>query len=927
MTTSGTDTGDGGDGGIVTPAVNGGEDRAWHALGVDQVALILDVDPDRGLEAGEARRRLREYGPNRLQRTGEDPWYRVLARQFADVLIFILLIAAVVSVAVGEVTDAATIMVIVVLNGILGFIQEWRAQEALAALQGMLSPACTVIRGGEETRIDSVDLVPGDIVILQIGDRVPADLRLVEALNLKVDESALTGESASVHKGVDPVSGHAPLAVRSSMVWMGTNVTNGRGRGIVVATGMSTQFGRIAAMTQSVGTEPTPLQRKLAVLGRQLGAVSVGISVLVAVVGVLAGKPALEMFLTGVSLAVAVVPEGLPAVVTITLALGVRAMARRRALLRRLQAAESLGSATVICTDKTGTLTQNQMTVTRIWLPAGSVEVTGSGYDPAGHFEAGGQRIDYHRRGDLLALLETGLECNHARVRRTDRGWEEIGEPTEAALVVAAYKAWLSPGEHVETISEFSFNSVRKRMTVVIHRSDAMVAHVKGAPEVIGARCSRILDGDTEREITDEDRTAFTDGYRRMADAGLRTLALARRRLPDGIALDPEEVETDLTLLGVVGMIDPPRPEVPDALARARRAGIRTYMITGDAPGTALAVARMVGLEAGRAMTGPEIDALDDDSLARALDGPVLFARTAPEHKLRIVKALQARGETVAMTGDGVNDAPALKQADVGVAMGLRGTDVARAAADMVLTDDDFASIVGAVEEGRRQFDNIEKFVRYLLSSNTGEVVAVLFNIMSNGPLILLPVQILWMNLVTDGLTAVALGVEPGGDDLMERPPRDTRSPILDARAAALILALGSYIGLMTLALFRYRLGHGTPAELVKAQTMAFVGIVILEKMNVFNFRSLTQPLGRIGLLTNPWLLGAWSVTVGLQVSAVYVPFLQDALHTVALGWIDWLVIAAVALPVFLVTEAVKIVNFRRRSAPESRAHIRRPPP
>ena len=896
---------------------HGNESRAWHALDVDEVALILDVDPARGLDPAEARRRLSEHGPNRIRRTGKDPWYRVLARQFVDVLIFILLVAAAISVAVGEIADAVTIMVIVVLNGILGFVQEWRAQEALAALQSMLSPACTVVRDGEETRIDSTDLVPGDVVVLQIGDRVPADLRLVEALNLKVDESALTGESASVHKDVAAVAEDAPLAVRSSMVWMGTSITNGRARGIVVATGMETQFGRIAAMTQSVGNETTPLQRKLAVLGRQLGAVSVGISILVAVVGMLAGKPALEMFLTGVSLAVAVVPEGLPAVVTITLALGVRAMARRRALLRRLQAAESLGSATVICTDKTGTLTQNQMTVTRIWLPAGPVEVTGSGYDPAGHFEADGERVDYHRRPDLLALLETGLECNHARVRRTDRGWEEIGEPTEAALVVAAYKAWLSPQEHAETVSEFSFNSARKRMTVIIHGAGATIAHVKGAPEVILARCSRILDGETERELTDEDRAGFTAAYRKMADSGLRTLALARRQLPDEVTLDADEVEADLTLLGVVGIIDPPRPEVHEALAKARRAGIRTYMITGDAPGTALAIARMVGMEANRALTGPEIDRLDDEALTRALEDPVLFARTAPEHKLRIVRALQARGETVAMTGDGVNDAPALKQADVGVAMGLRGTDVARAAADMVLTDDNFASIVGAVEEGRRQYDNIEKFVRYLLSSNTGEVVAVLFNIMSNGPLILLPVQILWMNLVTDGMTAVALGMEPGGDDLMERPPRDTRAPILDARAAALILALGSYIGLMTLALFRYRLGDGTSAELLKAQTMAFVGIVIVEKMNVFNFRSLTEPLSRIGFLTNPWLLGAWSITVGLQVCAVYVPFLQNALHTVALGWIDWLLIAAVALPVFVVTEAVKIISHRRRPTSE----------
>ncbi|HHO69218.1 MAG TPA: HAD family hydrolase, partial [Gammaproteobacteria bacterium] len=684
----------------MTDGVAGGD---WHTQPVSTVAAALRADPARGLDAADAARRLAEQGPNVLQVARRERWYQVLARQFVDVLIAILLIAAAIAFAIGETGDAVTILAIVVLNGLLGFVQEWKAEKAMAALQRMLSPRCTVLRDGSEQVIDASQLVPGDLVLLEIGDRVPADLRLVEAVNLKADESALTGESVSVHKDVEPVAADTPLAGRRCMVWMGTSITNGRGRGLVVATGMDTEFGHIARLTQSVGEETTPLQHKLAVLGRQLGLFSVAISVVVAVTGWLLGKPLLEMFLTGVSLAVAVVPEGLPAVVTITLALGIRAMVRRRALLRRLQAAETLGAATVICTDKTGTLTQNEMTVRRIWLPAGEIQVTGSGYDPAGHFEVDGNRIDYRRRPDLLALLETGLRCNHARVNRDEDGWHQVGEPTEAALVVAAYKAWLSPDAEAHTVTEFSFNSLRKRMTVIEHRPEGRVAFVKGAPEVILERSTRILADGVERELSDADRAAFTRAYTAMAGSGLRTLALARRTLPADIRLDEEAVENELTLLGVVGIIDPPRPEVPRAVELARSAGIRPLMITGDAAATALAIARRIGLRVDRAITGRELDTLDDDALKQALAGHVLFARTTPANKLRIVTLLQELGEVVAMTGDGVNDAPALKKADIGIAMGLRGTDVAKGAADMVLTDDNFASIIGAVEEGRRQ--------------------------------------------------------------------------------------------------------------------------------------------------------------------------------------------------------------------------------
>jgi Ca2+-transporting ATPase len=887
----------------------------WHARHAGDVAGLLGTDPARGLEAAEAAARLERYGPNRIRHEAAQTWLQVLIRQFRDVLIAILVAAAIISFAVGEVVDGFAILAIVILNGILGFVQEWRAEQALTALQQMLSPSCTVIRQGVPMSIDSVEIVPGDAVSLEIGDRVPADLRLVEAINLKVDESALTGESGSVDKGVEPVAGRAPLAERSSMAWMGTNVTNGRAIGIAVVTGMGTEFGKIAELTESLGSESTPLKRKLAVLGKYLGAVAIAISVAVVLLGILVGDGVVEMFLTGVSLAVAVVPEGLPAVVTITLALGVRSMVKRRALLRTLQAAEALGSASVICTDKTGTLTENEMTVTRIWLPAGTVEVTGTGYDPAGHFESGGTRVDPDDRTDLAALLETGLICNHAHLTRDAAGWHQMGEPTEAALIVAAHKAWLEPGGAHDSISEFSFSSARKRMTVVTHRGESRRAHVKGAPEVILGRCGLIRDGDTDRRLTAADRDRVEQVYREMAGEGLRTLALARRDLPSHIDLDEDAVERDLTLLGVVGIIDPPRPEVPAALELASRAGIRTIMITGDAAGTAATIAANVGLEVDRTVNGPELSEMSDAELALVLRERVLFARTAPAHKLRIVRLLQEEGAIVAMTGDGVNDAPALKQADIGVAMGMRGTDVAKAASDMVLTDDNFASIVGAVEEGRRQYDNIQKFVRYLLSSNAGEVVAVFFNILIGAPLILLPVQILWMNLITDGVTAVALGVEPAADDLMRQPPRGAREPIVTRSAALTIVALGLYVGGGSLWLFHHYLEANADLNLAKAQTMAFVGIVVLEKINVFNFRSLRQPISRIGFFSNPWLLGAWAAMLSLQVAAVYVPFLQDVLHTVPLGWRDWVTIFLVALPVFLIVEGIKIARSHRQVA------------
>ncbi len=571
--------------------------------------------------------------------------------------------------------------------------------------------------------------------------------------------------------------------------------------------------------------------------------------------------------------------------------------------MRRLPAVETLGSATVICTDKTGTLTENEMTVQRIWLPSGLLAVTGAGYDPTGFFEADGNRIDPGARPGLMELLETGTRCNSARLYKDENGWHKVGEPTEAALLVAGRKAGLHPEGPFEAVGEFSFTSERKRMTVVERKDGALTAHIKGAPEVIIARSARVLDGGDERAMTEAERHSAEAAYEAMSGEGLRTLALARRTLPDEDVPDEDEVEKGLTLLGIVGIIDPPRPEVPGAVRLAYGAGIGVIMITGDSPSTALAVARQTGLRSARAVTGPEMEGMDDETLGRALAEEAVFARTAPEHKLRIVTLLKKMGHIVGMTGDGVNDSPALKKADIGIAMGLRGTDVAREAADMVLTDDNFASIVGAVEEGRRQYDNVQKFVRYLLSSNTGEVLAILVNILAGGPLILLPAQILWMNLVTDGMTAVALGLEPPEKSLMMRPPRRPAEPILNATGAGTILLLGAYIGGVTLWVFHH---YGGAEGSVVAQTAAFTGIIILEQINVFNFRALGEPIIGRGLFSNPWVLLACAASLGLQAGAVYLPFMQKAFHTVPLALSDWAVLFALSVPAFFATEAVK---------------------
>ncbi len=844
----------------------------------------------RGLTTEKVAARRATAGWNELPRPRRDGPLLVFARQFTGLLVVILIGAAGIALALGETVDAIAIGLVVALNGILGFVQEWRAENALEALRSMLSPSALVIRDGQETVIPARELVPGDVVVLAAGDGVPADLDLIVSTELRVDESVVTGESVPVGK-IAGASGDA------GRLLAGTAVAAGRGIGVVTAIGAGTSFGRIAELTGSVGRKRTHLQVQLGRLARQLGLAALLIAAAIVALGAAVGRPLFEMFMTGLSLAVAMVPEGLPAVVTITLALGASAMARHKALARRLQAAETLGAASVICTDKTGTLTENKMTATRVWTPGAVYEVTGTGYDPAGHIERGGRAVRAADDPVLAALLETALTCTHAGLRHMEGEWTMVGAPTEGALVTLAYKGWAPLPEADARVAETPFSSERKRMGVLARSADGHRLHVKGAPEVVLERCSDILGARGAAALTVAGREEVLGAYRRMAKEGLRVIALAARPAAPG-----DVAESELTLLGLVGLIDPPRPEVRRAIAGARAAGIRVIMITGDSAVTAAAIAADLGMGRPRCVEGTALDAISDDALEEMLEGDVLFARTLPEHKMRIVAALQARGQIVAMTGDGVNDAPALKRADIGIAMGIRGTDVSKDAADLVLLDDNFATIVAAIAEGRRQFDNVTKFVRYLLASNAGEVIAIVVNLIVGGPLIFLATQILWMNLVTDGVTAVALGLEKGEREQMEQPPRRRDAPVLGRRGLGLILAFGCYTATASLWLFYTVLPLGEDI----ARTVAFTGMVVFEKVSVFAFRSLREPCWRIGWTSNPFLLLALGVTLALQVLAITWPPLQLLLHTTTPELEHLVLVALLALPLIVVPDLIK---------------------
>lgn len=882
----------------------------WHTMSAGDVLSLTDSVAD-GLSRQEAERRLASHGANELLAETAARWPAVLASQFRSVLIVILLLAAALSVFLGDWVESVAIIVIVLMSVILGFVQEFRAERAIAALRRMSAPGAQALRDRVVTKVAARELVPGDIILLRAGDVVPADARLLEAADIRVDESALTGESVPAEKQLDALAdGKLALGDQANMLFSGTFVTYGRGSGVVVATGMATELGKITSLVTRVRREQTPLQEKLNRLARVLGFLALLVILLITLTGLQREQSLLEMFLFGIALAVAVVPEALPAVVTISLALGVQRMARRNALVRQLPAVETLGSTSVICADKTGTLTRNEMTVRRISSAGHDVTVSGRGYLPEGVFEEAGQAID--ARSELAGILCAGALSSDAALVQQDEQWRIKGDPTEGALVVAAAKAGFSKDELEERsprIAELPFESRTKRMATLHREGDSTVAFVKGAPEVILAASTSVLDGGGAARMDDAARAGILAKATDMASDALRVIALARR--PDASI---ENCDSDLVFLGLVGMSDPPRAEAKAAVATCKAAGIRPIMMTGDHPETARAVARELDmLELDQVLTGKDLADMDDGALAARIDQVDVYARVDPAHKLRIIEAWQARGEVVAMTGDGVNDAPALKRADVGVAMGLRGTDVSRAAAAMILTDDNFASIVGAVEEGRVIFANIRKYLIYLLSSNIGEIGLIAFATLLGLPLPLTAVQILYINLATDGFPALALSVDPPEEDLMKRVPRRRSDGIFSGAALLLMVTGGVWSMLANLVLFTWALhsGRGLP----EAMTMTFVSLVLIQFFKAYSFRSETHSIFRRPF-ANRWLNIAILWELLLLSLVVYLPPLHKPFGTFSLTGEDWLIVAGVAVTVMPVLEMAKLLV--RRGAGQS---------
>jgi Ca2+-transporting ATPase len=845
----------------------------WHARPAAEVGAALYTDPARGLAAAEAARRLARDGPNALAESAGPTWLALVAAQFRSVVIWVLIGAAAVSIALGDRLDGAAILAIVVLNAAIGFLQEFRAERALAALARLTAPQARVVRDGRPLEVPAREVVRGDLLALEAGDLVAADARLVETSRLETDEASLTGESQPVAKDPAPTAPATPLAERTSMIFLGTTVATGAGRALVVATGMETELGRIARMLETAGRADTPLQRRLDAVGRRLLWACLAIVLVVFLLGLGRGDPLFELFVAAVSLAVAAIPEGLPAVVTIALALGVERMARRRALVRRLPAVETLGSTSVICTDKTGTLTLAQMTARRVVTADGIFAVSGEGWSPEGAVFADGAERAAADDPVLGELLRAAVACSDAELTTLEDRPAVVGDPTEAALVVLAAKGGVHRDDVARAlprVATLPFDSERRRMTVVCRRDGRPWAFVKGAPETILARCTHERTARGAVPLGPERRAGLLEANALLAAEALRVLAVAERPL-DAFPTDAD-VERDLTLLGLIGLQDPPRPEVREAIERCRRAGIRTVMITGDHPATARAVARELGLLAhgDEAVTGTDLDRIDDGALAARVERIAVYARTTAEHKLRIVRAWKARGAVVAMTGDGVNDAPALKEASIGVAMGRTGTAVTREAADMVITDDDFGSIVAAVEEGRGIWDNVVKTLGYLLAGNTGELGVMLLASLAGQPLPLLPIQLLWINLVTDGLPALALATDPIDAGVLDRPPRPPRAPVLGRGVLASIALAGALATAAAFAAFTWELAAGAP--LGSARNAAFAVLVFAQLLLPFGWRHARRTVAEVGLLSNLRLLAVVAVTFGLQLAIHEVP-------------------------------------------------------
>ncbi|MBW2991292.1 calcium-translocating P-type ATPase, SERCA-type [Candidatus Woesearchaeota archaeon] len=900
--------------------------RLFYNMPSDEVIKHFASSEDNGLTSKEVEFRLKKFGRNKLAAKKKVTILHRFINQFKELMIIILILAGVIAFILGESIDAGIIFFVVLVNAVIGVLQEYKAEKAIEALKKMMTPHATILRNGIEKVINAEELVPGDILILEEGTRAPADARIIEAAMLKVDEAVLTGESVprGKHEAVIEKENIA-LGDRNNMLFMGTNITSGRCKAVVTATGMSTEFGKIAGLTAEIKEEKSPLQKELVRVGKFIAKVTLGIVIIVFFLGLLSGQGLFVMFLFAVSLGVAAVPEGLPATMTIALALGVRRMAKRKAIMRKLSSVETLGSTTVICTDKTGTLTKNEMTVKQIWVNNKNIYIQGEGYEPAGGFLYNNK--DYS--DDVLRkMLRCGLLCNNAVLQKDSDNkdkWVIVGDPTEGALVVSAKKTGLEQKKEEETydrVFEIPFSSDAKRM-ITINKDEArkskdrkgLTAYMKGATGVILDKCSYIEVDGKVKKLSEKQKEDIKVVSRQMSEQALRVLGFAYKTLK---GKEQEEnnykkiKEQDFVFLGLQGMIDPPRQEVKDAVAKCRKAGIKIYVVTGDHGLTARAIAKEIGIATDntRIIKGPELEKMNDQALSIAMREEVIFARVSPEHKMRIASLLMSHGEVVAMTGDGVNDAPALKKADIGVAMGITGTDVSKEASEMVLTDDSFATIVNAVEEGRSIYSNITKFIRYMFSTNLGEIIAILLGMLlipvflkeKGIVLIVTAVQILWINLGTDVLPALALGVEPPEQGVMNKPPRNPRERIISSKRFAHWLMTGLIIGIGTLAMFLMN-----SDEPLKARTMAFSVLVFYQLANVFNCRHETKSLFHIKLFSNKYIIWAVLVSLVLQIAVIQVPLLQKVFKTMALSLFEWGAVVLLSLTIIIYDEIRKV--------------------
>lgn len=901
------------------------EQGKWHQMGETDLAEALQASLNTGLTSDEASERQKQLGRNELSEGKKvSPWLLFLG-QFKDFMVLVLIGATLISGLLGEFLDAITIVAIIIINAVLGFVQEYRAERSLRALKELSAPLAKVLRGGESVVLPASELVPGDIVSLESGDRIPADIRFIETNSCYAEESALTGESVPVSKHCQVIAADdLPLGDLRNIGYMGTMITRGTAKGIVIRTGMGTEMGKIADLIQKTDSMETPLQHRLEQLGKILIVVALGLTVMVVLAGILHGQPAYEMFLAGVSLAVAAIPEGLPAIVTIALALGVQRMIKRRAIVRKLPSVETLGCASVICSDKTGTLTQNKMTVTKLWIGGRSMDITGEGYEPVGSIYGDGKPLDVKHDLPLRRLLQVAALCNNSTISKVEEDaeakkrkakdiviqdeWLLKGDPTEGALTVLAAKLGVTAKSLeglYQRVKEYPFDSERKRMSVLVSHQGGRLICTKGAPDMLMEQCNYVLWDGKVVPFTATLKQKVTDAGETMAQSALRVLGFAYRDLRSFDATETEtDVECQLIFVGLSGMIDPPRREVKEAITSCRRAGIKTIMITGDHQLTAEAIAGQLGImpRGGLSVSGQQLAAMNEEQLDRLIDNIYVYARVSPEHKLRIVKALQRKGHVVAMTGDGVNDAPAIKAADIGIAMGITGTDVAKEASSLVLNDDNFSSIVAAIEEGRGIYENIRKFIRYLLASNVGEILTMFLAMMAGLPLPLVPIQILWVNLVTDGLPAMALGVDQAEKDLMQQKPRSAKENIFARRLGWKIISRGILIGVCTLAAFWITLKQdpGSPTNLIEAQTVAFATLVMAQLIHVFDCRS-SRSIFHRNILQNKYLLFAVLSSVLLMLGVLYISALQPIFKTVPLGFREWcLVLVAAGIPTFL---------------------------